>query len=176
MNAITVRDEQPQDEAFLFELYASTRQDELEAWGWPPAMRHTFLTMQFRASQGYRAAFPDAEFQIVMLDGKNAGRLVLHRTREELRVVDLALLPRHRNAGIGTALLRRIFGEAAATNKPLRLKVLKDNRARRLFQRLGFVKTGETELHLEMEWRAPAAPVPPPAMPVTIQLTTDEHR
>ncbi len=170
LNVITIRPEQPQDEAFLFELYASTRQEELDAWGWPPEMRSAFLTMQFRASQGYHRAFPDAEFQIVMLDGVNAGRLVVHRTREELHLVDIALLPRHRNAGIGTALLQRIFGEAAATKKPLRLKVLKGSRAGRLYQRLGFAKTGETELHWEMEWRAPVAPVAAPAMPDAVML------
>jgi GNAT superfamily N-acetyltransferase/quercetin dioxygenase-like cupin family protein len=170
LNAIAVREEQPQDEAFLFELYASTRQEELDAWGWAPEMRTTFLSLQFRASQSYRATFPDAEFQIVLLDGAKAGRLVVHRTREELRVVDIALLPQHRNAGIGTALLQRIFGEAAATKKPLRLKVLKASRAGRFYQRLGFVKTGETELHLEMEWRAPAVPVVEPVLPAAIKL------
>jgi len=99
-----------------------------------------------------------------------AGRLIVNRTREELRVVDIALLPQHRNAGIGTALLQRIFGEAAATKKPLRLQVLKDHRAGRLYQRLGFVRTGETELHLEMEWRAPVAPILEPVMPDALQL------
>lgn len=156
-NVITVRPEQLQDEAFLFELYASTRQEELDAWGWPPEMRSAFLTMQFKASQGYHRAFPDAEFQIVLLDGVRAGRLIVHRTREELHLVDIALLPQHRNTGIGSALLQRIFGEASATKKPLRLKVLKGGRAGRFYQRLGFEKTGETELHFEMEWRAPAA-------------------
>jgi ribosomal protein S18 acetylase RimI-like enzyme len=158
LNAITVRAEQPSDEAFLFELHASTRQEELDAWGWPPEMRHAFLTLQFRASQSCHQAFPDAEFQIVLLDGIPAGRLIVHRTHEELHLVDIALLPQHRNIGIGTALLQRIFGEATATQKPVRLSVLKDSRAGRLYQRLGFVKTSETEMRLKMEWRASAAP------------------
>jgi GNAT superfamily N-acetyltransferase len=157
LSAITVRPEQPQDETFLFELYASTRQEELAAWSWPPEMRKAFLTMQFKASQGYYSAFPGAEFQIVLLDGAKAGRLVVHRTPEALRLVDIALLPQFRNTGIGTALLRRIFDEAAATKKPLRLQVLRGARAERFYHRLGFVKTGETETHLEMEWRAPSA-------------------
>ncbi|HUA69177.1 MAG TPA: hypothetical protein VMA13_11575, partial [Candidatus Saccharimonadales bacterium] len=72
---ITVRQEQPEDEAFLFELYASTRQEELDAWGWPAEMRKAFLAMQFKASQNYHSIFPDAEFQIVQLDKVNAGRL-----------------------------------------------------------------------------------------------------
>ena len=170
MNAITVRAEQSQDEAFLFELYASTRQDELDAWGWPPEMRGNFLKMQFKASQGYHQAFPDAEFLIVMLDGVAAGRMIVHRTRAELLLVDIALLPQFRNAGIGSALLRRIFGEAAATQKPVRLQVLKGNRAERFYHRLGFVKTGETELHWEMEWRAPVAPVVESVMPDAVKL------
>ena len=167
---ITVRPEQPDDEAFLFELYASTRQEELDAWGWPPEMRSAFLAMQFKASQGYHQVFPDADFQIVLLNGAKAGRLIVHRTREELHLVDIALLPQHRNAGIGSALLQRVFGEAAATNKPVRLKVLKTNRAARFYQRLGFEKTGETELHFDMEWRAPAAPVAKSIMPDAVKL------
>ena len=170
MNAITVRAEQPSDEAFLFELYASTRQEELEAWGWPPEMRSSFLTMQFKASQGYHHAFPDAEFQVVLLDGVPAGRLIVNRTREELQLVDIALLPAYRNAGIGAALLQKIFGEAAATKKPLRLQVRKGSRAGRLYQRLGFVQTGETELDREMEWRAPVAPVIEPLIPDAVKL------
>ena len=170
MNAIKIRSEQPLDEAFLFELYASTRQEELEAWGWPPETRSAFLTMQFKASQGHHYTYPDAEFQIVLLDGVRAGRLIVHRTQEELCLVDIALLPRHRNAGLGTALLRRLFGEAAAAKKPLRLQVLKGNRAERFYQRLGFVKTGATAMHLRLEWRAPVTPVAESAVADAVKL------
>jgi len=167
---IAVRLEQPEDEAFLFELYASTRKEELDAWGWPPEMRHSFLTMQFKASQGLHQAFPKAEFQIVLLNGAPAGRLIVDRTPEELHLVDIALLPHYRNAGIGAALLQRIFGEAAATKKPIRLKVLKGNRAERFYQRLSFKKTGETELHMDMEWRGPEAPTAKSLLPDTVKL------
>lgn len=167
---ITVRPEDPQDEPFLFELYASTRQDELDAWGWPPEMRSAFLTLQFKASQGYHQAFPDAEFQIVLLDGVNAGRIVVNRTREELRLVDIALLPQHRNAGVGTALLQRYFGEAAATRIPFCLQVLKGNRAERFYRRLGFTQPRETETHLEMEWRLPAEEVREKPIPDALKL------
>jgi len=171
MSAISVRPEQPQqDEAFLFELYASTRQEELDAWGWPPEMRTAFLKMQFTASQGLRQVFPHAEFQIVLVDGANVGRFVVHRTHDALRVVDMTLLPQHRNAGLGTALLQRVFGEALGTKKPLRLEVLKTNRAARLYQRLGFVVIGENALEYQMEWRAPAVPVAEPLLPDALKL------
>ena len=153
MGALSLRPEQPQDEAFLFELYSSTRQEELDAWGWPPELRGPFLKMQFQASQGYHAAFPAADFQIVLLNGRGAGRLVVYRSGEDLRIVDIALLPEHRNSGIGSALVRRVCAAAGAQGKPVRLSVLKSNRAQRLYARLGFVTIAQTELHLEMEWQ-----------------------
>jgi len=167
---ITVRPEEPQDEVFLLELYASTRQEELDAWGWPPEMRSSFLTIQFKASQGLRRAFPNAEFQVVLLDGVKAGRLVVNRTSECLQVLDMALMPAQRNAGVGAALMQRIFGEAAATSKPVRLQVLKGNRALRLYERLGFVQSGETDTHWELEWRAPTVSVVELVLPYSLKL------
>ena len=169
-HCLTVRPEQSTDEAFLFELYASTRQAELDAWGWPPEMRTAFLNLQFRASQGQRQAYPGAEFLIVLLDGANAGRMIIHRTPEALQLVDIALLPRYRNAGLGTALLQRVFGESLGTQKPVRLQVLKGNRAERLYLRLGFTRIGETELHWELEWRAPVAPPRAPLLADSVRL------
>jgi ribosomal protein S18 acetylase RimI-like enzyme len=154
---IGTRPEEPRDQAFLFELYASTRQEELDAWGWPPEMRALFLKMQFAASQGYHTAFPTADFQIVVAGGQDAGRLAIDLSSKELRVVDIALLPQYRNGGIGSALLQNILAQAAAIGLPVRLCVRKGNRAERLYSRLGFVKFAETELHLEMEWRPSAA-------------------
>lgn len=162
-HCVTVRPEQPTDEAFLLKLYASTRQEELDAWGWPPEMRTAFLNLQFRASQAQHQAYPEAEFLIVLVDDANAGRMIIHRTADSLHLVDIALLPRYHNAGLGTALLQRVFGESIGAQKPLRLQVRKGNRAERLYFRLGFTRIGETELHWEMEWRAPVAP---PAAPL----------
>lgn len=147
----TIRPEKPEDEAFLFALYSSTRQEELDAWGWPQEARRAFLTMQFKASQNYRTAFPNAEFNIVILDGIDAGRVILNRAPHELRIVDIALLPQYRNAGVGTALLHQILEEAIATKKTVRLTLRKGNRAARLYQRIGFGRIAETEMHLEME-------------------------
>jgi ribosomal protein S18 acetylase RimI-like enzyme len=152
--ALSLRPEQPEDQAFLFELYSTTRQEELDAWGWPPELRGPFLKMQFQASQGYHTAFPTADFQIVLLNGRSAGRLVVNHAPEDVRIVDIALLPEHRNAGIGSTLVQRTCDEAAARRKPVRLCVLKSNRAQRLYARLGFVTTSQTELHLEMQWCA----------------------
>jgi len=152
---ITLRPERPEDEAFLREVYASTRQEELAAWGFPVEMRAAFLDMQFNAQkQGYRNTFPQGEFLVILLGSQAVGRMVVNRAPEELWLVDIALLTEHRNQGIGTALIQKLSSEAAAAGQPLRLSVIKGQRAFRLYQRLGFARTGDSGLHDLMEWRA----------------------
>jgi ribosomal protein S18 acetylase RimI-like enzyme len=159
LGATALRAEALADGPFLLELYASTRQEELEAMGWPAAMREAFVRMQFNAQQqGYRAAFPRAEFAIILLRDLAVGRIVIDRAENEIRLVDIALLAAHRGRGLGTALMQNLRHEAAAANKPIRLSVVKGQRAFRLYQRLGFEKTGEAGLRDQMEWRGDRAP------------------
>lgn len=62
----------------------------------------------------------------------------------------MALLPEFQGRGIGTKLIQAVMGEAAGLGLPLRLQVLKANRARRLYERLGFHVYAETATHLQM--------------------------
>jgi ribosomal protein S18 acetylase RimI-like enzyme len=169
---IALRPEQPADEAFLREAYASTRQEELDAWGFPPEMRAAFLDMQFRAQQhGYRTTFPQGEFLVILLGQQAVGRVVVNRAADEWCLVDIALLAEYRNLGIGTALIQKLSSEAAAAGRPLGLSVIKGNRAFRFYQRLGFVKTGESGMHDLMEWRG-ENPLPKTNSTNAIQLKT----
>ena len=86
--------------------------------------------------QGYRSSFPTAEFSIILFGTGPVGRMVVQRTAEELRVVDIALLPAHRNQGIGTFLMQQVCAEADKARKPVRLCVLQNNPARRWYERL----------------------------------------
>jgi GNAT superfamily N-acetyltransferase len=157
--SVALRPEGPMDEAFLLEVYAGTRQEELEATGWPAAMREAFVKMQFKAQrQGYYTTFPRAEFSIVLSDGQPVGRIVIDRAEDQIRLVDIALLPSYRGRGVGAILLQGLMREAAAVRKPLRLSVIKGQRAGRWYQRLGFVKTGEDSLRNQMEWRGDQLP------------------
>lgn len=154
---ISLRPEQRGDAPFLFEVYAGTREEELALTHWDAATRRAFLDMQFAAmNRGYAGMFPAGEFSVICEHGQPIGRMVLNRTAEEIRVVDIALLPPHRNRGIGTLLIRRVCAEAAGAGIPVRLSVLKNNRAARWYERLGFHKIGEAGFHDELEWRAGA--------------------
>jgi ribosomal protein S18 acetylase RimI-like enzyme len=155
---VTLRPEQPGDEPFLFAVYASTREAELALTNWEEPARRAFLDMQFAAMRrGYVDMYPAGEFLIIVLGERPIGRMVLNRMVEDIRVVDLALLPADRNTGIGTFLMRRVCAEAAQAGKPVRLCVLKNSRAVRWYERLGFSKTEEAGFYEQMEWRAPGA-------------------
>ncbi|MBD2843603.1 GNAT family N-acetyltransferase [Paenibacillus sp. IB182496] len=145
----------PQDEPFLFQLYAGTRIQEIAQWGWDRRTALGFLRMQWTAQQrSYAAHYPELEQRIVQVEERPVGRLLLSRARAADIVVDLSLLPELRGQGIGTALLQEVLRQAAVAKKPCRLQVTAGNPARRLYERLGFRTTGADEIYEQMEWRS----------------------
>jgi ribosomal protein S18 acetylase RimI-like enzyme len=154
---ITLRPIRPDDEGFLYDVYASTRLDELATLGWSEPQREAFLRMQFRAQhQSYLTQFPMADFAIILHHGRPIGRLYIERRADEMRGIDIALLPEYRRAGIGTTILRDLLAEAARDGKPFRIHVEKFNRAQRLYKRLGFTILDDDGAYLFMEWRPEA--------------------
>lgn len=147
----------PEDAEFLFEVYASTRREEVAAWGWDGSQQEAFLRMQFQVQQrAYAMQYPDAEQRRIVLGDEPVGRLIVLRMEPEIRLVDISLLPAFRSRGIGTEVIRGLQAEAAGAGKVLRLMVVKGSPARRLYERLGFVQTGESGTHEAMEWHQPA--------------------
>jgi GNAT superfamily N-acetyltransferase len=150
---VTLRTECPKDDLFLFDLYSSTRLDELAVLDWTASQQEMFLKMQSNARrQYYKTKFPDAHGQIVLLNDHPIGRIMVMRWDDEIRLLDIALLPEYRNAGIGTALIRKIIDEANETGKPVRLHVQRFSRAVRLYERLGFARISDTGTYFVMEW------------------------
>ena len=151
---VTLRVYAAQDNPFLFDLYASTRADELARFGWDAAQQQAFVQMQYQAQRGsYLVQFPAAEYRIVQRGAADVGRLIVDRTSDAIWLVDISLLPEHRNAGLGTELIRDLQTEAEQTGKPVMLHVDNSNRARHLYERLGFAKTTDGALYIEMAWR-----------------------
>lgn len=151
---IGLRPAGPDDEEFLYRVYASTRAEEVAAWGWNQAQQEAFLKMQFKAQQqAYKWQFPTAEHSIILFDEVKVGRLIVVQTDQEIRLTDIALLPEHRNAGAGTFFVKDLQAQARAAGLPLRLRVAKTNvAARRLYESLNFSVTGESDTHFTMEW------------------------
>jgi len=151
--SISFRPVAPEDEAFLFTVFASSRKDEIAAWGWDQSQQESFLRMQFRGQQFHYDEIEESGNSVILSDGCPIGRLIVDRTEREILLAEIALLPEYRNAGIGTRIIKDLMAEAAGKGLPFCLHVTKTNRAFRLYQRLGFTITKDTGTHFEMEWR-----------------------
>lgn len=150
--SITLRPVEDGDERLLREVYASTREDGLALVSWPDRVREAFLRQQFDLQDAcYREQYAGTSFDVVQVDGWPAGRLYVARWDEEIRIMDIALLPEHRGMGVGTRLLRDLLDEAAASGKRLSIHVEKHNPALRLYERLGFVPVADRGIYLLME-------------------------
>jgi ribosomal protein S18 acetylase RimI-like enzyme len=73
------------------------------------------------------------------------------RNREtEVLLKFIEVLPEYQNQGIGTAVIKSVLEQAHHTGRPVGLQVLKVNPARSLYERLGFLTTGQTATHYLM--------------------------
>ena len=93
---------------------------------------------------------------MILAGGEPAGRLYVARWEDEIRIVDIALLPEYRGRGLGTTLLEGLIEEAEAAGKPLSIHVEMNNPARPLYDRLGFEEAGEFGVYVLMR-RSPVS-------------------
>ena len=151
-NQVVFRPITKDDQPFLYTLYASTREDEIAQTGWTDFEKENFLRQQFVAQhQFYTEQFSGADFNIIQIDDKPVGRLYIDHREDEIRLIDIALIPDYRSRGIGSGLLSDIITDAAKVKKPVRIHVEKYNPALRLYERLGFLKIGDTGVYYLME-------------------------
>ena len=149
---VALRPAGPEDESFLFRVYASSREAEISATGWDEAQKFAFLEMQYRAqSTSYRANLR-AWYDVIVVGGLDAGRLLVDRSGSVISLADIGLLPEDRGKGIGGVVIRAVLDEAAQARLPVRLHVEPFNSALRLYQRLGFRAIGEHAIYTHMEW------------------------
>lgn len=136
----TLRPVAPPDDAFLLRLYATTRAAELARTGWDATQRTDFIRSQFNARRiDYVRNYPGAEHAIILIEGRESGSWMVARSAQEIRLVNIELLPEQQGRGVGGALIRSLLNESVARALPVVLSVREENRAaERLYRRLGF--------------------------------------
>ena len=140
------------DYNFLVEVYWSTRADELALVPWTIEQQQVFVQSQFAAQQDhYAKKYPTASHDIIMSNGRPVGRLYVARLEQEIRIIDITLLPAARNAGIGSYLIKQLLDEANRSGKMTRIYVEDFNPSLRLFERLGFSPSEQQGIHLLMQ-------------------------
>jgi len=149
---ITLRPVEPEDYDFLVKVYGSTRAEELALVPWTAEQQEAFIRSQFAAQQEhYAQKYPAAQHDIIVSNDRHVGRLYVARLDQEIRIIDITLLPAERNAGIGSYLIKRLLDEANHSGKLTRIYVEDFNPSLRLFERLGFSPSEQHGIHLLMQ-------------------------
>lgn len=157
LDNLTIRGADSADQEFLKRLYASTR-DDLRQMAADPAFIDSLIAMQQNMQLvGYRNMYPDAEYLVLEHDGEAVGRIVVNTGPDEMRLVDISLLPQARGKGFGTAVIRVLQQSSADKKLPLVLSVYRSNpQARRLYVALGFQPASGNEMAEQMIWNGTA--------------------
>lgn len=90
--------------------------------------------------------------RIVVAGAEPAGFLCVDEREDHIRLDQLFLLPEHQRRGIGTGLVRGVLARAGELQLPVRLRVLRVNPAKRLYERLGFAVSAEEPERFHMQW------------------------
>jgi len=153
-HALDMRPSGPDDQAFFFALYRSTRDDLLALLADPRYIDALVAMQQQMQARDYCQRYPDALYRVLELDGVAVGRLVTAEVAGAVRVVDLAVIPWARGRGVAGEALRRLQATAAGEGRDLTLAVRTDNAgARRLYAALGFEVEEEGAASLQLRWR-----------------------
>ena|SRR5687767_6288419 len=149
---IQLRAVEKKDAAFIEAVYRTTREAELNLTSWSEHQKSAFISMQSAAQlTEYKTKFPGARFQVIIYNKKDAGRFFTCETENEIRLLDITLLPEFTGKGIGTNLLHRLIQRSNKVQKKIALHVIASNPALKLYQRLGFVQIKRDGFYYHME-------------------------
>jgi ribosomal protein S18 acetylase RimI-like enzyme len=133
----------PEDEAWLEDLRRSIYQDLFYAtWGGWDEARHI---------RHFSECIARGHIFLIEVNGERVGMIQIFDETNAVQVGEIQVLSSHQNRGVGTAVLRDVIARAQESNKSVRLSVgLKNDKAYRLYRRLGFHTVERTETHHHM--------------------------
>lgn len=132
-----------QDKPFLWNLNVAAMREHVEqVYGWHEDVVYDYFEKAYRPQS----------MRIIQVDEEDVGMIEVLDCPDCWVLSRIWILPAFQGRGIGSTVIQRVIDDVAGSHKPLRLQVFKRNRARRLYERLGFVQTAETETHIQMEF------------------------
>jgi ribosomal protein S18 acetylase RimI-like enzyme len=139
------------DEAFVRRVFLEASNAALASAGLPAVALAGLIELQYGARLAqWRSTYPSFVQYVLERDGEATGVCCL-ADGDEVRVIDLAVLPSYQRQGIASDVLRQV----ASRGLPVRLSVWQDDAgARALYAGAGFRAAGDAEngyLELLME-------------------------
>jgi phosphoglycolate phosphatase len=142
---IQLREASESDADFIYRVIETTMRTYVErVWG-------TFSEEYNR--KNISETIRGQAYSIITIKGQDVGALAVERHSTHIELTQMYLLPLQQNKGVGTLFIRELAREARESGKPLRLRVLASNPARRLYEREGFQVTSITPERVFMELR-----------------------
>nr|WP_268820326.1 GNAT family N-acetyltransferase [Paraglaciecola sp. G1-23] len=87
---------------------------------------------------------------VAYLNGDSCGYVMWSVSRDELVLVDIAVLPEYQRQGIATELIRHCMQLADFNKKPITLTVTLNNNAIWLYKKMGFEMVDSNDTHYRM--------------------------
>lgn len=122
------------------------------------SMEATFGQLQLdmaAEAASLRKSWKASEVRIITSGGADIGWVQSLTANGALYLAQIFIEPAFQRRGIGTEVIRGLIDQAARAGQPITLGVVKTNRARNLYQRLGFHITHENDRKFYMR-REPA--------------------
>ena len=112
-----------------------------KTWGWDEVFQREYHQRHWNCEN----------MSIITVNGERIGTLTVINRSHDTFVESIYLHPDFQSRSIGTSLMQDIIDMADARRLPVRLSVLKANPAIRLYERLGFLMSGESATHYQIE-------------------------
>lgn len=142
--SINLRPALPGDSEFAWSLYRllmKSLTEELLEWN------------DERQKRVVERDIASGQAKIIVVAEQDIGWMHVREDAAGIELCQLYIAPEMQNRGIGTTIVERLMTRARSVDKIVTLEVMKNNRARSLYERLGFTQTGEGRFKLKLEWR-----------------------
>ena len=135
----------PNDHDLIYALKAESVRPYVEKiWGWDEDYQRKDFDSDFSRIK---------QFNVIEIDESFAGFVQYYFEYPYFEVVEIHLLPEYRGKGIGSDILRYLQKVCFSHDRKIRSGCFKENnRAKVLYQKLGFMQTEETNTHYILEY------------------------
>jgi ribosomal protein S18 acetylase RimI-like enzyme len=141
---IALREATPGDYDFAQRVHHGAMRPYVEPlFGWDEAFQ----------GKRFREKFSAQGACVILRGGAECGWVQIVEGEDAVYLSQLFILAEHQGRGTGSAVLTGLLARWRPGGKAVRLGVLKNNPARRLYERFGFKVVAEEEHRLEMELR-----------------------
>jgi GNAT superfamily N-acetyltransferase len=133
------------DRTFFRNVHHLAYRDVIESmFGWDEKSQDHYADIDFNSRNPH----------IIQYEEKPVGVLGWQEKQDHIWFGPIFVLPQFQNKGIGSFLVKQFIENAEAKNIALRLQTLRMNeRAKKLYERLGFIVLSSNEIHWHMEYK-----------------------